>query len=42
MNVDKSTLEQAPGFPKSNWPDFADQSLGSRIYAYYGREPYWN
>ena len=42
MDVDKTKLEGAPGFPKNNWPDFADQSLGSRIYAYYGSQPYWN
>ncbi|HUA85179.1 MAG TPA: PRC-barrel domain-containing protein [Bryobacteraceae bacterium] len=41
LNVDKATLEKAPGFDKSNWPDMSDQSWGSRIYSYYGVNPYW-
>jgi sporulation protein YlmC with PRC-barrel domain len=42
LNVDKATLERAPGFDKDNWPDMADQSWGSQIYSYYGSRPYWN
>jgi sporulation protein YlmC with PRC-barrel domain len=41
MNVDKSTLENAPGFDKDNWPDMGDQTWGGQIYNYYGVEPYW-
>lgn len=41
LNVDKSTLENAPGFDKDNWPDMADRQWGSSIYSYYGRTPYW-
>lgn len=41
LNVDKKRLETAPGFDKDNWPDMADRSYGSKIYKYYGTEPYW-
>ncbi len=41
LDVDKSTLENAPGFDKNNWPDFADATFGSAIHAHYGQEPYW-
>lgn len=41
LNVDKSSLEKAPGFDKDNWPDLADRKWGSSIYSYYGRSPYW-
>lgn len=41
LNVDKNTLENAPGFDKDNWPDMADPSWGREIYSYYGQSPYW-
>ena len=41
LNVDKKTLENAPGFDKDNWPDMADTSWGSEVYSYYGTTPYW-
>lgn len=41
LDVDKSRLENAPGFDKDNWPDMADRTWGSQIYSYYGRTPYW-
>jgi sporulation protein YlmC with PRC-barrel domain len=41
FDVDKSTLESAPGFDKNNWPDMADTSWGSKIYEHYGTKPYW-
>jgi sporulation protein YlmC with PRC-barrel domain len=41
LNVDKATLENAPGFDKDNWPDMADPSWGSQIYGHYGYTPYW-
>ena len=31
LDVDKRQLEQAPGFDKENWPDFADSRLASQI-----------
>ena len=42
LNIDKQTLEKAPGFDKDNWPDMADSTWGSQIYDYYGSKPYWN
>ena len=41
LNVDKQKLENAPGFDKDNWPDMANMSWGSKIYTYYGKQPYW-
>ena len=41
-DVDKQTLENAPGFDKNNWPDMADSAFASRIYAHYGARPYWD
>jgi len=41
LEIDKATLENAPGFDKDNWPDMADTSWGANIYSYYGRTPYW-
>lgn len=41
LGVDKSILKNAPGFDKSNWPDFADRAWGAGIYGYYGYKPYW-
>jgi sporulation protein YlmC with PRC-barrel domain len=42
LNVDKQTLENAPGFDKDNWPDMADPDFGSQIYGYYGYHPHWS
>jgi sporulation protein YlmC with PRC-barrel domain len=42
MDVDKTTLENAPGFDKDNWPDMADPKWGNQIYNYYGTKPYWD
>ena len=41
LDVDKQTLESAPGFDKSNWPDMADTSWGTKVFQHYGTEPYW-
>ena len=41
LDVDRATLEKAPGFDKDNWPDMADRAWGNRIYTYYGSRPYW-
>jgi sporulation protein YlmC with PRC-barrel domain len=41
LNVDKPTLERAPGFDKDHWPDMAERTWGAQIYSYYGRTPYW-
>ena len=41
LDVDKSTLEAAPGFDKDNWPDFATDAFGSEVHSHYGQIPYW-
>jgi sporulation protein YlmC with PRC-barrel domain len=41
LNVDKRTLETAPGFDKDNWPDMADSSWATGVFQHYGATPYW-
>jgi sporulation protein YlmC with PRC-barrel domain len=41
LDVDKKTLESAPGFDKNNWPDMADTTWGSEVFRHYGTTPYW-
>jgi len=41
LDVDRKTLEDAPGFDKNNWPDMAAESFGTTIHQHYGRTPYW-
>ncbi len=42
LDVDKQTLESAPGFDKNNWPDMADTSWAANIHTHYGQKPYWD
>jgi hypothetical protein len=42
LDIDRNTLENAPGFDKDNWPDMADPEFGSSIFNYYGYRPYWD
>ena len=39
LDVPRERLENAPGFPKDHWPDFADDTFGAQIHDYYHR-PY--
>ena len=41
LNVDRNTLENAPGFDKNNWPDMADPAFGEAIHRHYGATPWW-
>jgi sporulation protein YlmC with PRC-barrel domain len=41
LNVDRKTLEAAPGFDPDNWPDMADTNWASQLNTYYGVAPYW-
>ena len=41
LDVPREKLEAAPGFDKSDWPDFADASFGDEVYGYYGVATYW-
>src|SRR5271163_4744951 len=35
LDVDKKTLENAPGFDKDHWPDMSDRAFGTQVYSYY-------
>jgi len=41
LDVDRKTLEDAPGFEKDNWPDMADPAFESEIHKHYGQNPVW-
>jgi sporulation protein YlmC with PRC-barrel domain len=41
LNIDKATIEAAPGFDKENWPNMSDTTWGSEISSYYHVKPYW-
>jgi sporulation protein YlmC with PRC-barrel domain len=41
LDVDKKTLESAPGFAKDKWPDMADTTWGAEVFRHYGATPYW-
>jgi sporulation protein YlmC with PRC-barrel domain len=39
LDVNKGTLEAAPGFDKDNWPDMADPTWSAGVFKYYGVKP---
>jgi len=41
LDVDKDTLEGAPGFNKDNWPIEPTHEWLVNVYSYYGHVPYW-
>jgi len=41
LEVDRQTLDQAPGFNKDAWPDMADPTFAATVHGHYGRTPYW-
>ena len=41
LDVTKEKLEQAEGFDKDDWPDFADPSFHTRTYSHSGQKTYW-
>jgi sporulation protein YlmC with PRC-barrel domain len=41
LNIERSILENAPGFDRDHWPDLADPSLGAQIHGHYDVKPYW-
>jgi hypothetical protein len=41
LNVEKSRLENAPGFDKDDWPDMADTTWANEVHSYYGTTPYF-
>lgn len=40
LDVNKESLENAPGFEKDQWPDMADPTWEQGIHDYYGTTPY--
>ena len=38
LNVDKSRLQNAPGFDPSAWPDMSDVSWSNQIHSFYGTD----
>jgi sporulation protein YlmC with PRC-barrel domain len=36
LDIDKSRLENAPGFAKDDWPDMADPAFEESLRGYYG------
>lgn len=41
LDVDRQTLENAPGFDKNNRPDMADSAWASKVHTHYGQKPSW-
>ncbi len=41
FDVTREQLEEADGFDKSNWPDFAEESFHTTTYGYWKATPYW-
>ncbi len=42
MDIDKSVLENAPGFDKNDWPSSPNREFINRVYTHYGYEPYYD
>lgn len=42
IDLDKETLENAPGFDQDNWPDSSRQDWLEEVYVYHQVEPYWS
>jgi sporulation protein YlmC with PRC-barrel domain len=41
LDVPRERLDNAPGFDKDRWPDWADMSWAASIHDYYDTKPYW-
>lgn len=39
VDINKETLQNAPGFDKENWPSEASPEFIQRVYHHYGYEP---
>lgn len=40
-DIDKETIDNAPGFDKDEWPDPTDLAWLNEVYDYYDAEPFW-
>ena len=41
MDATKDALDQASGFDKDHWPDFADRTWQDSVHRHYNAPPYW-
>jgi sporulation protein YlmC with PRC-barrel domain len=41
LDVDRKTLDNAPGFDKNAWPDMAADSFNTAVHQHYKKTPYW-
>lgn len=41
VDLDKETIENAPGFDKDNWPSMSDLTWLDDVYVYYKVDPFW-
>lgn len=41
LKIEKSRLEEAPGFNKDAWPNMADQTWAKDVHAFYDTKPYY-
>jgi sporulation protein YlmC with PRC-barrel domain len=41
LDIDRITLENAPGFDKDDWPDMANPGFAETIHRHYGKPAYW-
>jgi hypothetical protein len=41
LDVDRATLDKAPGFDRAHWPSEADLQWQQNVHRYYGTRPYW-
>ncbi len=42
LDATKDALENAHGFDKDHWPDFADRTWQTAVHKHYDTPPYWN
>jgi sporulation protein YlmC with PRC-barrel domain len=42
LDVDKATLENAPGFDDDNWPTQPDRAFINSVYTHYGYDSYYD
>jgi len=40
-DLDRSKLAGAPAFDKDNWPNLSDPSYAAKVYAFFGKQPYF-
>ena len=41
LNTSKEALDNAHGFDKDHWPDFADRTWQTEVHKHYNTAPYW-